>query len=239
LLLVAAVSNELLEAKRTQASVDAMKRELSIRTRSVEDRRKDLIMRLEATLVPQLPGLQIEEDPNDPFGVLVIPPKTLERFERNHFELPPDAGEYLARFAPKLATAVCGGNARAELSSVVVEGHADHTGTDELNLNLSTERSMSVVSTCLHAVGSASAGLAENTVGCFAQLLTASGRGRSDPIRINGVEDADRSRRVVFKLRLKTIEEKELERSGTTNEIEGRNAQPAALEHLKNGSPQP
>jgi hypothetical protein len=88
LLLVAAVSNELLEARKTQASVDEMKRELSVRTRSVEDRRKDLIARLEATLVPQLPGLQIEEDPNDPFGVLVIPPKTLERFVKNHFETP-------------------------------------------------------------------------------------------------------------------------------------------------------
>jgi outer membrane protein OmpA-like peptidoglycan-associated protein len=198
-----------------------------------------LIAKLEATLVPQLPGLQIEEDPNDPFGVLVIPPKTLERFVRNRFELPPQAGEYLERFAPKLATAVCGTNARAELSSVVVEGHADHTGTDEINLNLSTERSMSVVSTCLHAVGSDSAGLPETTVGCFAQLLTASGRGRSDPIRINGVEDADRSRRVVFKLRLKTIEEKELEREGSPTIATGHKVQGSTVEGFRDGSSHP
>jgi outer membrane protein OmpA-like peptidoglycan-associated protein len=204
LLLVASVNNQ-------HQELSSMRNKLAQRTKSVKDRREDLMKKLKAELVPQLPNLQIEEDPKDPFGVLVIPPKKLEGFAKDHSDLPADAEGYLSNFAPKLAAVVCSDLLRSELSSVVVEGHADSSGSDEHNLRLSVARSMMVVSDSLGAVGPIGATMNQATIDCFAHLLTTSGRGKGEVLTINGVEDRERSRRVVFKVRLKTLEEKELE----------------------------
>jgi outer membrane protein OmpA-like peptidoglycan-associated protein len=206
LLLVAAINNQ-------HQELSSMRDMLAQRSKSVKDRREDLMKKLKAELVPQLPNLQIEEDPKDPFGVLVIPPKKLEGFEKDHSDLPVDAKDYLNDFAPRLASVVCSEPLRYELSSVVVEGHADSSGTDIHNLKLSVDRSMMVVSDSLRAVGSTSASMSQPMMDCFAHLLTTSGRGKGEILVTNGVEDRERSRRVVFKIRLKTLEEKELEAS--------------------------
>src|ERR1700719_320630 len=71
LLLVASVNNQ-------HQELSSMRNKLAQRTKSVKDRREDLMKKLKAELVPQLPNLQIEEDPKDSFGVLVIPPKKLD-----------------------------------------------------------------------------------------------------------------------------------------------------------------
>jgi outer membrane protein OmpA-like peptidoglycan-associated protein len=204
LLLVASINNQ-------HQELSSMRDKLAQRTKSVKDRREELMKKLKAELVPQLPNLQIEEDPKDPFGVLVIPPKKLEGFEKDHSDLPVEAEGYLNNFAPKLASVVCSVPLRYELSSVVVEGHADSSGTDEHNLRLSVDRSMMVVSDSLRAVGPTGASMSQLTIDCFAHLLTTSGRGKGETLTTNGVEDRERSRRVVFKIRLKTLEEKELE----------------------------
>src|SRR5689334_9038479 len=92
LLLVEAINNQ-------HQELSSMRNKLAQRTKSVKDRREDLKKKLEAELIPQLPNLEIEEDPKDPFGVLVIPPKKLEGFEKDHSDLPLEARDYLKDFA--------------------------------------------------------------------------------------------------------------------------------------------
>jgi outer membrane protein OmpA-like peptidoglycan-associated protein len=208
LLLVAAVGNQLVKAQATQAQIDKMMHQLAAQVRSTEDRRKKVL----ASLKAELPGASIEEDPNDPFGVLISEPHKLENFTFDSARLPPDAPEFLDGFAPKLAQAVCSPPVYEEVNSVIVEGHADERGTDEANLDISTRRSMAVVTECLQAVEVLSSALSAHKQDCFARLLMATGRGRRDPIETNGIEDRDRSRRVLFKIRLRTLEEKQLER---------------------------
>src|SRR5713226_3246704 len=48
---------------------------------------------------------------------------------------------------------------------------------------------------------------------CFLNLLSASGRGSSDPILKDGKEDPDRSRRVIFKIRVRSFEQREVQTS--------------------------
>jgi flagellar motor protein MotB len=45
---------------------------------------------------------------------------------------------------------------------------------------------------------------------CFLDFLSANGRGSKEPIRdADGNEDRDRSRRVVFKIRVRSLEQRE------------------------------
>ena len=46
--------------------------------------------------------------------------------------------------------------------------------------------------------------------GCALSLISASGRGSADPVLVDGVEDKARSRRVIFKIRVRSIEQKGL-----------------------------
>jgi outer membrane protein OmpA-like peptidoglycan-associated protein len=202
LLLVAAVSIE-------QKALHEKQEQLAFRLRGAQDRR----LVVEEKLRDGLKGLdlEIEDDLEDPYGVYLIPPRKLEGFELDRHELPTGASDYLTNFAPKLAEVVCAPSLNPELSLVTVEGHADSSGTDAHNLNLSTQRSMEVVKTCLQAVDSV---LPDWTQDCFAKLLTASGRGKSEPIKVHGIEDSGRSRRVVFRVRIKTLEEKNLVGNG-------------------------
>jgi outer membrane protein OmpA-like peptidoglycan-associated protein len=86
------------------------------------------------------------------------------------------------------------------MESIVIEGHTDTTGKDEVNLPLSQARSMKVVQQSLQA-------LAEQNRSCFLELLSATGRGSVDPIKDqSGRVDLNRSRRVIFKIRVRSLE---------------------------------
>jgi hypothetical protein len=43
---------------------------------------------------------------------------------------------------------------------------------------------------------------------CFVSLISATGRGSAEPVYVNGEEDRPHSRRVVFKIRIKSLEER-------------------------------
>jgi outer membrane protein OmpA-like peptidoglycan-associated protein len=198
LLLVAAVSIEQRALREKQQKLDQ-------EVNGTEGRRQDLTEQLKKAF----PELKITEDPNDPLGVLIIPPRWLQGFQIKSPDLPAGADDYLQGFAPRLAKVVCDPGVRSELSIVTVEGHADTTGKDAYNLGLSTKRSMQVVETSLTAVDSPSSAVSPGDQACFAKLLTASGRGRSEPITDKwGHEDREASRRVIFKVRIKSVEER-------------------------------
>ena len=165
LLLIAAVNNAYQDAKRTRQQLNEQQQQLEDLSRNAENRRHDLINALEGGL-PKSLDLEISRDEKDPLAVIIIPVRRLRGFATDDDALPPGATEYLAEFAPALAKTVCATAVRKELNSVVVEGHADTRGSDDHNLELSTERSMRVVSKSLAVVNS-DAQIISPTVACM------------------------------------------------------------------------
>lgn len=151
-------------------------------------------------------GVKVQRDPRDPLALLVIVPEGLLNFEVNKSTLPAEGELFLSRFIPRLATTLSDPEVNREISSVVVEGHTDSTGADERNLQLSQERSLAVVLKAMSLLD----GNAQLRSG-FLRLLSATGRGKAEPILTAAhVENREKSRRVVFKIRVRSLEQKTL-----------------------------
>lgn len=151
-------------------------------------------------------GVRVEKDPADPLGLLVLVPEGLLNFAVDRSDIPDGGARFLSDFSPRLAKTACSERYRREISSIVVEGHTDSSGTDEHNLQLSQGRSMAVVQQTLKILGQGEPG----DKACFLDFLSANGRGSKEPIRdAGGNEDRDRSRRVVFKIRVRSLEQRE------------------------------
>ena len=144
-------------------------------------------------------GLSVDEDPHDPLLMRIVIPEDLLNFEFGKSTLTSQADRFLTDMMPRYAVLVCG-PLEAHVDSVVIEGHTDDRGDDATNLRLSQERSFRVMTKGLEVIDRV-----EPTVSpCFQRLTSASGRGRQDLISHpdTGI-DRDKSRRVIFKLRLR------------------------------------
>jgi flagellar motor protein MotB len=152
---------------------------------------------------------QIRRDPRDKNAILVIVPNRLMNFEISKSDVSQEGKEFLRRFTPHLAGVVCSDRYQSSVESIIVEGHTDkHQWTGETreqsqnhNLVLSQQRSMEVVKVALNElVGD------ENERGCFLEKLSATGRGEQEPEKTD-----DDSRRVIFKIRVRVVDEKAVE----------------------------
>ncbi|MBL8207017.1 MAG: OmpA family protein [Blastocatellia bacterium] len=147
-------------------------------------------------------GFEVKNDPKDPLGLIVVVPDGLLNFQVNRSEIPAGGIEFLQKIIPKMATTLCSEEFRHEMESIVIEGHTDSTGSDERNLPLSQERSLRVVQESLRILNDGS-----QDRSCFLELLSATGRGSVDRILDQeGKEDLNRSRRVIFKIRVRSLE---------------------------------
>ncbi|MCX8031633.1 MAG: OmpA family protein [Thermodesulfovibrionales bacterium] len=156
-------------------------------------------------------GVEIKKDEKDPLAILILVPEGLLEFKFNRSDIPPKGVDFLNVFIPKLANVIYSEDFRDEITSVVVEGHTDSKGDDEHNLKLSQDRSMEVVRQCLVALNVKS--ISQDTRDFFLTVLSATGRGERDLIyKSDGTEDEAKSRRVVFKIRVRSFEEKKIER---------------------------
>lgn len=179
-----------------------------------EQTRNDILLKLQEKLSRELveykdQGFQLTNDPKDPLGLIIVVPEGLLNFAVNRADIPPAGVEFLNRITPKLAETMCSEEFRPEMNSMVVEGHTDSTGTDETNLPLSQARSMAVVAESLKILKSAEASGISSTRRCFLDLVSATGRGSVEPlIDEGGGENLARSRRVVFKIRVRSLEQK-------------------------------
>ena len=160
-------------------------------------------------------GIEVKTDPRDALGLLVLVPEDLLAFPLDKAEISSRGETFLESFIPRLSGIVCSPRFAREINSIVVEGHTDSSGTPEHNWDLAQRRSMSVVRASLSALG---AGTDSRERSAFLRLLSASGRGNAEVLTgPDGQEDATQSRRVVFKIRVRSLEQKELiDALGTT-----------------------
>ncbi|HME45303.1 MAG TPA: OmpA family protein [Syntrophorhabdales bacterium] len=153
-------------------------------------------------------GIEVKSDPKDPLGLLVLVPEDLLAFQLDRADISPDGELFLQAFIPKLSRTLCSPRFVKEINSIVVEGHTDSSGTAQHNWELSQKRSMSVVRTSLSVLDIDDM---EKERTYFLRLLSASGRGSAELVTgPGGAENAPLSRRVVFKIRVRSMEQKPL-----------------------------
>jgi outer membrane protein OmpA-like peptidoglycan-associated protein len=153
-------------------------------------------------------GIVVESDPKDPLGLLVLVPEDLLAFPIDKAEISSKGEVFLGTFIPKLSRIICSSRFAKEIVSVVVEGHTDSSGTTEHNVDLSQKRSMSVVRASLRVLGDDALSAQKAS---FLRLLSASGRGSADLVTgPTGGENAPLSRRVVFKIRVRSFEQRQI-----------------------------
>ncbi len=98
-------------------------------------------------------------------------------------------------FEQYIGTLVTNKEIRSHLDKIIIEGHTDSDGSYIYNLNLSQKRALAVMEYLLT--------LDFTKKYNIRPLMTASGRAYLDPIKVNGVEDKEASRRIEIKFRLK------------------------------------
>jgi outer membrane protein OmpA-like peptidoglycan-associated protein len=157
-------------------------------------------------------GVQVLQDSKDPLGLLVLVPEGLLQFQKDKDVIPPQGFEFLDKFSPKLASTACSPQFRDEINSIVIEGHADSSGDEEkINLPLSQRRAMAVVTGSLQALKkNEPPEQSDGLRSCFLKFVSASGRGSEELVLTNGKEDPEKSRRVIFKIRVRSVEQRKV-----------------------------
>jgi outer membrane protein OmpA-like peptidoglycan-associated protein len=173
-----------------------------------EESKKSVLTELQKQLKEyETKGVEVISDPKDPLGLLILVPQVL-LFQLNKADIPQRGEDFLSSFIPKLANVVCAEQFVQEINSIVVEGHADSSGNDEVNWELSQKRSMSVVRMSLNTLKNGNTGREREH---FVRFLSASGRGSTEIVKdASGNENSALSRRVVFKIRVRSFEQKPL-----------------------------
>jgi outer membrane protein OmpA-like peptidoglycan-associated protein len=145
-------------------------------------------------------AVAVQADPGDPQVLRVMIPDSLLNFEFGKSTLSPGADRFLGEIMPTYAVTLCGA-LRDRIAGVVIEGHTDDLGGDALNLRLSQERSLRVLIRSLDAIREAAPGAHS----CFAELASASGRGKQDLVYDDQRRpDRSLSRRVQLKVLLRS-----------------------------------
>ena len=149
-------------------------------------------------------GLTLDSDPQDPLTLLIVVPDNKLTFEFGQSMLSLDAIRFLQEAMPFYAAVLCG-PLRDKIDSLAIQGHTDDRGDDAYNLKLSQERSLAVMVKGLEAIEAQE----PSAYQCFQAMTSASGRGRQDLIYDgNSRVNRERSRRVIFKIRLRSTEQR-------------------------------
>jgi outer membrane protein OmpA-like peptidoglycan-associated protein len=175
----------------------AAQSELQENKENVQTALRDHIQRL---------GLSLDADPLDPLALLIVVPDNLLTFEFGKSILSPTAEQFLTEVLPFYVGALCG-PLRGKIDSLAIEGHTDDHGSDAFNLKLSQERSLAVMVKGLEVIQS----IEPASYQCFQEITSATGRGRQDLIyESTDIVDREKSRRVIFKIRLRSSEQRHM-----------------------------
>ena len=135
----------------------------------------------------------------DSTGAIVLQGSIL--FDSASSTITPEGQAFLDRFLPVYLSVLLRPEYRDYVAEIVIEGHADSTGTYDRNIGYATDRAEVVARYCLTVPG-----LSGEQRRLLESLLTVSSRSSADPIMVNGVEDKTASRRVVFKFSMRDAE---------------------------------
>ena len=122
-------------------------------------------------------------------------------FETGSSEIKAEGKALLDLFIPVYLDVLLRDQYADYLGEIIIEGHTDSKGTYNANLRLSQNRALQVSIYCLDMPA-----LSQAQKSKLQQILTAKGRSYADLVMVNGIEDADASRRVEFKFSLKDAE---------------------------------
>jgi outer membrane protein OmpA-like peptidoglycan-associated protein len=147
--------------------------------------------------------IPIKQSADDPNSLTVMVGELHLRFPVGRATLNRASREFVDSFFDTFASKVCSFSMRGRIDSITVEGNTDKSGDQTLqgsrkNIAISQQRAFSVMEEGLRS-------LEDNPVlhDCLMVLTSANGRGSSNPVMINGVYDADQSRRVEIKIRVR------------------------------------
>lgn len=187
----------LLFAAQITKTSSAAQSELQDNKEDVQTALRDHIQRL---------GLSLDADPRDPLALLIVVPENRLTFEFGKSTLSPTADQFLAEALPFYVGALCG-PLRDKIDSLAIEGHTDDHGSDAFNLKLSQERSLAVMVKGLEVIQAAEPASYQ----CFQEITSAAGRGKQDLIYDSpAMVNREQSRRVIFKIRLRSAEQRHL-----------------------------
>lgn len=147
--------------------------------------------------------IQCEMDVHkDPLSCTIRVRDEKMRFAFNSAVLTPSGETFLQWLTPRLTGILCGKRFRKDVESVSIQGFTDSVGDDDSNLQLSALRSFKVLSYSL-----SSKNLPPQQRYCLLDLASTNGRGKRELILTkDGQEDPLASRRVEFKIRVKSYE---------------------------------
>jgi outer membrane protein OmpA-like peptidoglycan-associated protein len=193
----------LFAAQMTKTS-SAAQSELQENREDVQTALQDHIQRL---------GLSLDADPRDPLALLIVVPENRLTFEFGKSTLSSTADAFLAEALPFYVGALCG-PLRDKIDSLAIEGHTDDHGSDALNLKLSQERSLAVMVKGMEIIQTKE----PSAYQCFQEITSATGRGRQDLIYdATAIVNREKSRRVIFKIRLRAAEQRHYLDGATKN----------------------
>lgn len=173
-----------------------------------KDNREQVMRRLQEELGTLDTRIQIKADELDPLTLLVIVPEGLLGFEKNSDVIPSLGSDFLKNFAPRLARVLCAPELSGKVDSLIIEGHTDSSGPEEVNIPLSTQRALAVMTQSRKQLKQ-SVPILEP---CLLNLAAVSGRGpRGHILKEPGKEDEEKSRRVEFKVRVRSSEQRRVQ----------------------------
>lgn len=127
-------------------------------------------------------------------------------FAYNKDELMPNGKAFLNDFIPRYLDVILSDKYIDKIAEVIIEGHTDTDGGYTFNLQLSQARALSVAK---FVVGENSSLVSQERLERLRKMVTATGKSYMHPIYFdesNSVIDAEKSRRVELKFRLKDDE---------------------------------
>ncbi len=204
------LSNQLVDANHSVKLKDEQIVALLAKLNDKETRYEKLVSDLQKTKsrIKSLTGMKIkviaalkeslgDRVSIDKSGVLRLSSKVL--FDKGKAVLKDDAKENLKDvFSRYIKTLVENKEIRKHLDKIIIEGHSDSDGSYLYNLELSQKRAYSVMNFLL--------GLDFAKKYDIKPMVMASGRSYLDPIKVDGVEDKNASRRIEIKFLLKNSE---------------------------------
>lgn len=160
-----------------------------------------------------LSSIKAQNDSKDPLAIIFAVNGDELQFDSNKYNIKPRGQKYLRQFTPKLVNSICGPKAVNDIESINIVGYTDSDGNDEHNLELSQGRALEVLKFSLNKTG-----LNPRKRECLLRLSSTNGRGERNLLPIGskaGHENKTISRRVEFKIRVKSYEQmKQLELTG-------------------------